>query len=341
MNCYASSYISGLGNEIEKWLKQIYSDCQIVYNFDGLIVYKTSQKQLNLSFFNNTFLVLAYAKCSGGELNKDILTFVNNINIDFAKIREFQQVKGTTFKILTYDKNQPSQIDYKNLKPIEKSIEKETGLKLGERKHDVDFVLSRRSENIILFMLKLTYQRKTEKDLGKGSLRPELAYILAKIADIKDTDVCMDMFCGSGAIPKQIIKNFTYNMIFASDIDEVKILKLKKEYKGNNKKLYIKQRDALNLDYFKDGFIDKIITDPPWNEYNSTGENFTEFYISSLTEISRLLKDDGKAVILMGNIKEFEQALNMVKTLTATQVFNILVNGKKANIYVLIKKTPD
>lgn len=337
MFCYASSYTSGFGKYIEKWIKEFYPDCSIVFNFDGLIVYKTKQKNTTVPFFNNTYLVLGYSKCAGRSFSGDVVSFLNGTNFNLSGIAVGEKFNKNykTFKVLPFDKNQPTQIDYKLIKPLEKRIERETGLELAERKHDIDIILSRRSENVMLLMVKRTYQRLTEKEIEKGSLRPEVAHILCKLADLQKEDVCMDMFCGSGAIARQIIKHFPYNMIFASDIEEEKITKLKKEYKNNNKKLYIKKMDALNLDHFKDGFINKIITDPPWNMFNSSGKDFTSFYVKMLQEFARLLKIDGRAVVLMGNITEFETALSMTANFCKEDVINVLINGKKANIYIL------
>ena len=56
-----------------------------------------------------------------------------------------------------------------------------------------------------------------------------------------------------------------------------------------------------------------------------------------LSEFYRILKDTGILVILMGNIKDFEKAMLTNKLFKALSKFNILVNGKKANIYVLAK----
>ena len=56
-----------------------------------------------------------------------------------------------------------------------------------------------------------------------------------------------------------------------------------------------------------------------------------------LVELNRILKDDGNLIILMGNILDFEKALDEVNLFKADKIFKILVNGKKANIYVLSK----
>lgn len=56
-----------------------------------------------------------------------------------------------------------------------------------------------------------------------------------------------------------------------------------------------------------------------------------------LNEFKRILKDNGVLVALMGNINDFEKALNIVNGFKINDKYNILVNGKKANIYVLLK----
>lgn len=337
MYTYASSYISGLNKFVEKWIKKDIADIKILKNLDGLIVYKTNNTNINLPYTNNDFLVLDFQNnLGGGTFNKQLQHFVKNIKINYNVIRSILPF-NKSFKILTFDKNQPTKINYQIIETLEKSIQNNTQLKLGKSKHDIDIQIVNRSEGLMFCLIKLNNHKLNEKQIKQGSLKPELAYSLARIAEVKESDIVMDMFCGSGAIPKSIVRNFKYNMIFASDIDEEKTNPLKKEYKNNNKKLYIKQRDALDLNYFENDFIDKIITDPPWNIYNKQDIAFVDFYKVMLNEMSRILKPNGKAVVLMGNIEEFEQAINSVKTLNIENKYNILVNGKKANIYILKK----
>lgn len=337
---YASSYISGLGNIVEKILKNRIKDVKIIKNLDGLIIYKTSKSLdlKNFQCFNNTFLVLGMEKTnSSSPFQNSISSLTKKINIDIETVYNNLKIKqNSSFKILCIDKNQPTSIDFAVITPVEKQIQSKFKIKVGFRKHDLDFVFIRRNENIIIFALKLTYNRVTEKQLPGGALRPELSYLLAYMSNIKSSDIIIDPFCGHGSIPKEIVKYFNYNMVFASDINETLINQLKLEYKKNKKNFFIKQRDALDLSYFKDGFIDKIITDPPWNIFDKTEENFVEFYTKMLSEFNRILKQDGICTILMGNISDFETAL-INSNFKIYDKFNILVNGKKANVYKLIK----
>ena len=338
---YMSTYISGFHSVIEQILKQKIGDVQIINNMDGAIIYKSNIniQNLHLPFFNNSFLVIGYDSCNPKlDFNKSIQNFIFNNKFSLDNATDYINFKkDKTFKILGIDKNQPSSLDYKLVENIEKKIHQSCRLSVAFRKHDLDFLFVRRTETIILFLLKITYSRTTEKFLNQGELRPELAYILSWLGDIQNPDVVMDPFCGHGAIPKAIVKNFHYNMLFASDLDKSMIDKLKLEYKNNKKNFYIKQRDATDLSYFENNFIDKIITDPPWNIFNSKDNiNYKIFYEKVLKEFYRILKPNGTCIVLMGNVKDFEYALHKVKFMLKER-FNILVNGKKANVYKLIK----
>ena len=339
--CYVSTFISGLSLVVEKLLKEEIEDLEVVKVFDGMIIYKTAEFEniLKLKFINNTFLLLGLKHCDlSTSFNFEMKNLLKKVKLNFLDIKKYiKYLRKKNFKILAIDKNQPVSIDYHSIIGLESTISSNLNIYLNKRNPDLEFIFLRRTEGIILFLLKLTYNRITEKKLFKGELRPELAYILVSLANLDKNKIVMDPFCGHGSIPKQIVKNFKYNMCFASDNNDELVKELKTEYKKNNKKLFIKNRNALELSYFEDNFIDAIVTDPPWNIYDSKEEDFSVFYKKMLKEFYRILKDNGILVILMGNIQDFEKALLANNFFKTSNKFNILVNGKKANIYVLRK----
>lgn len=339
MITYAGTFITGFSNVVENNLKLKIKDCEILTLLDGLIIFKCSENILNLKipFLNNIYYVIDFKETnSNANYNFSLQNFVKKTNININELKKFIK-KNSDFKILTIDKNQPTGVNFKIIEPLEKLIMSRCGLRLNKRNPKTEFIILRRSENIILFMVKISNNRQTEKTLKKGELRPELANLMISLSNLNDTDIVIDPFCGSGAIPKEVIRNFSYNMCFASDIDDNLILILKKEYKENNKKLFIKKRDALDLSYFEDNFIDAIITDPPWNIYNKQDINFEKFYEKMLISFKRILKDSGCIIVLMGNIEEFEKALSLVPELILFNKIDTLVNGKKASVYVIKK----
>ena len=93
------------------------------------------------------------------------------------------------------------------------------------------------------------------------------------------------------------------------------------------------------MDKFENNFIDVIVTDPPWNIYEKDSSiDFKHFYSKMLHEMLRILKENGRAIILMGNITDFEYSLNENHDFIQNDCLSILVNGKKAKVYSLTKR---
>jgi len=335
---YVGTFVSGFENYIEKLLKKRFLDVKIICLYDGLVIFKTSATIEKIPFFNNVYLLLNKTYSKSMDFNNNIKDVIKT-NINYNELKKIIDLKKKkTFKIKAFKENQPTKFDYRLVSKMESDIKSNLNLRVSNNP-DVEFIIQQRSEGIILLMLKITNNRLTEKNIAKGSLRPELSYLLVEAADLKEDDIVLDPFFGSGSIPKTIVKHFNYNMCFASEIDHDCVENLKKEYKKNNKKLFIKEKDATKLDCFEDGFIDAIITDPPWNIFNKDETiNFVDFYKNMLLEFNRILKENGKAIILMGNQNEFEKALYECNLFNLDNTISILVNGKKANIYCLSKK---
>lgn len=142
----------------------------------------------------------------------------------------------------------------------------------------------------------------------------------------------MDPFAGYGAIPKQINKNFHFKQLYVSDInpEHIKLLKILFENKHN---VNVTLRNALNMQDIKDNMIDLIITDPPWGYYEKI-DNIEHFYIDMFKEFCRVIKKNGKLVILSARKDEFELVLSKQKYIISEKI-DTLINGKKASIYVI------
>ena len=339
---YLATYGSGWEKAIEKTLETQFHELNVTYLKDGIAIFE-SESVIDIKtmfFFNNVYLLLAKDICVSSDFNENVSHMLKKVKLDYRVIRNnICDLKKRDFKILSINGNQPCKINYSISTRLELDIQNNLNMKMSKEKHDIDFVFLQRTDGNIYFLLKLSYNRINEKNLDQGSLRPEVAYLLSSLASIKETDIILDPFAGSGAIPKEIIKRFKYNMIFASDISEEKYEKLKSEFKNNNKHFYIKNFDALEMPFFKDDFIDVVVTDPPWNIYEHENKNYTSFYHDMLIELRRIVKRGGRIVILMGNDIEFENALKMTEHLTMKDKLSVLINGKKAKAYVIeVKK---
>ena len=334
---YVGTFISGFEEYIKILLKKEIPDVKINTIYNGLVIFFTNNSVEKFPFFNNIYLLINKINVKNNDFDSNIKEVIKT-DIDFLKIKKYIKDKNKTFKIKAFKENQPTKFDYRIVSNIEKNIKNNLALRISDNPAN-EFVILQRSEGIIIFMLKISNNRMTEKNILKGSLRPEMSYLLVSMADLKSQDIVLDPFFGSGSIPKTIIKHFNYNMCFASELNHACVENLKKEFKNNKKKLFIKEKDATKLDCFNNEFIDVIITDPPWNLFNRDETlNCVSFYEKMLKEFYRILKKRGRIIILMGNKTDFELAVKVDNNFIINSSLSVLVNGKKANVYSLIKK---
>jgi tRNA (guanine6-N2)-methyltransferase len=345
MAIYASTFISGLQDPVSKELTNLIPDLRIMDLYDGLVVYSTNihvQKIKNIKFFNNTFLVLKkFYNLQNSNLNNIIKMCLNMGNI---KPKYAGDIVGgnRTFRIITSKENQLTSVNKNLLRSMEQKIARSYRLTVNRAKPDLEFWFLYRSEKIGFFMLRLTRHTAYEKILNKGELRPELSHILCLLSEPSPNDIVLDPFCGYGSIPIARATDFPCNMIFASDIDKqmVNILKNKLKKQKLKKPIFVKEADALNMEsVFEDNFIDKIITDPPWGFYQHMDIDINVFYKKMLQEFYRILKPNGILVLLTARKKEFENSLaDCQNKYKLVDKYHILVSGKKAAIYKIIKK---
>jgi tRNA G10 N-methylase Trm11 len=79
-----------------------------------------------------------------------------------------------------------------------------------------------------------------------------------------------------------------------------------------------------------------IVTDPPWGEYQPLPVPSLDFYRKMLGESKRVLKPDGRMVVLIGRDREknFEDA-SISANFLVKEKLSILVAGKKATVFLL------
>lgn len=332
MAVYFSTFISGLQNYIEEILPKNFKKVKVLKLMDGAILYETDESSEDIRFFNNTFLVINTFDID----DIDIIIKSSNPNVkevvDYIKSQD-----GRSFHIFTSRENQLISVDKRILSQLENKISKLTKLKLNIEKKpsDFEFWILTRSEGISLFMLRIS---KNKKKLEKGELRLELVNVMCQLSNMTEEDVCLDPFCGSGAILLERSRIANFKGLFNCDTNEENYLRLKNYIKKLDNKKLNKSFFVKNINFFDnnfdDKFFDKIITDPPWGYYEQI-DNIQLFYNNMLKEFSRILKSNGIAVVLTANKEELEKAAKEFGFAIKNR-FDILVSGKKACIYSLV-----
>jgi tRNA G10 N-methylase Trm11 len=87
--------------------------------------------------------------------------------------------------------------------------------------------------------------------------------------------------------------------------------------------------------------VDKIVTDPPWGEYEKLKMGINEYFYYILSKLEKALKNDGIIVMLAGREIDIVSLVSKFANLLLLQNYNMLVSGKKANMAKIIKKAPE
>lgn len=343
MRSYYSTFIPGFVSPVSETLRETLPDARIKLALEGLIEYESNATTYviqNLRFVTNTFLIVKkFNRESAGRLVDMARNVVEDRGLRLKLL--VPRSHGKSFRVITSVANQLVPIDNGLMQALEARVSNTTGLRPNRAKPDYEFWLTQRSEGYGYFALRISYHKAYDKSLQKGELRPELVNILCRLSEPVPEELFLDPFCGSGAIPIQRAKFFPKGLVIASDIDEQKVnaLKVKIKALGLTKRVVVRRDDALNLTRYQPDSIHKIVTDPPWGHFTEMSSPIAGFYTRMLNEFCRILRPNGRSVIVTGEKLALDNSLDRLSgLLMVTQRFNILLSGKKACVYVLMKR---
>ena len=324
---FISSFITGFQHVVEKNLPQILAGVKILHVFDGLIHYQYVGDSHNLDkiiYFNNTFFVLKTMKGKG-------LNFPSLVGAVSSEKKYYLINKGT-FRVRFQNENQFVKVDKNISKKAEETVLHNSKLHLDRLSPTTEIWYSIRREGFAFCGQLISKREFTEKNLNKGELRPEIAYLICCYADLNQDDVVAEPFCGYGSIPVQLIKKFRFQKLFASDIDKEKIsINMQKKQLTDNPQIELSVNDAFVLPQIIDRSVDVVITDPPWGYFEQIDDIY-EFYKKMFTSFKRILKENGRMIILSARKDEIEKAA-LEMNVQILSSLHTLVNGKKASLY--------
>tara|TARA_Y100000034_G_C6901503_1_gene417082 strand:- start:2335 stop:3339 length:1005 start_codon:yes stop_codon:yes gene_type:complete len=333
METFASSFTTGLNKPVIELLKKELKDINIIKSLEGLIIYKTNidiDELIKKRYLTNTFLVL----CSSQNIPKSnpgdyLMKYA--IKVKLPILKKHIPKKNKTFRIFTTHENKHIKPNRNLIKRLESKIISMTDLKLNLNYPNIEFYILSRTEGYGYFLMKLSKKQKTKP--GKGELRRELAHMLCRISNPSDNDIFLDPFAGTGTIPKERIIIGPYMKIYVNDKERL-INKSLRNYQ--NSKIIIMREDALNMSLYENS-ITHIVTDPPWGIFKELPMKIERFYDKLFEEFYRILIKGGRIVILTANKSKIENIFNKNKRFLLEEKYDILVNGKKAGIYIAHK----
>jgi tRNA G10 N-methylase Trm11 len=265
---------------------------------------------------------------------EDVLNeFITEINNNDIQLKNYSLPDSKYFRVLFSIENKLVSADRSVIHEIVEKIKKLTKKQYSYKNTGAEFWFFIRREQVAFWALRITNNKK--KTL-RGELRPELTHLLCRLSEPKEMDIFLDPFCGTGTIPLERSRISKFNIIFACDTsrnltDKLKDIVAKTKNKKLKRSFMIKNRDFFN-NGFENNFIDVIATDPPWGIYQQIEDNFYQKFID---ECHRILKKGGRLVVLVSRDNFFPEETKNGFAMDSR--YNILVSGKKAEVFVFIK----
>lgn len=332
MKVYASTFVAGCQEIVSRKLKEFTIDrLRILYLDDSFIIFESdlpSTKLTNLRFFNNIFLVIGHQPNTIG-INELVRFGAWKLNDNAPNLA----VKGKSFRILATAGNSLTSINPKAREEFADAITKAYNLNESSHRPDIEFWCFLRKSKMGVAAIKLLNSAFKKVKQPAGSLQPELAHLLGLVAGVGSHDIVLDPFAGSGAILQECRIGFHAKKLIAAEVDS-KLVKMLKE----TSEFEVKQSSASNLSFLADNSINRVITDPPWGKFgNYTTTQLNQLYLESISEIQRVLKSGGIAVILSGATYIMQRAIENTQDLVLVKSYPILVAGQKSTIYKLRK----
>ncbi len=249
-----------------------------------------------------------------------------------------REIRGSaSFRVMLSDGDRLTRGDSDARKKLICTIEQHCGLRHAPRGGGIEFWLLRRRTGRAYFCVRLTQRRATEKTLAQGELRPELAQLLCELSEPAAGDVFLDPFAGTGAIVFARVGR-PYNIAFAFEKDAAKAGAIRRRAKQIERRgglrggpVVARVEDARTLDTLRAGFVDRVVTDPPWGHFDPQIADLRALYEAAFRAIVRVTRVGGVVVMLLGRTDDGEEIVGTRhRGLELMRRFDILVSGRKA-----------
>ncbi|MBP5519002.1 MAG: methyltransferase [Treponema sp.] len=325
---FVSSFITGFQSVVEADLTLRLKNLKILNLFDGLVHYRfdgDSRELEKIIYFNNTFFVLKTMK--GKNLNFPAI--INSV----CSAKNYLLVNKGSFRVRFQNENQFTKVDKNLTRRAEDYVLQNSKLKLDRLSPTNEVWFSIRREGFAFCGELISKREITEKNLNKGELRPEIAYLICCFAQVKPEDTILEPFCGYGSIPVQLAKKFRFEMLYVSDLDKERasFTAARKQLSAPN--ILCRAANVLELSHIQDNSVSLVITDPPWGYYEDLPD-IEGFYKQMFASFDRVLKEGGRGVILSARKEELERAVAETG-FKIKKSLHTLVNGKKAGVYYI------
>lgn len=337
----------GIEDVVEQELKQKIKKAKVLqlsFGFQGRILIEVPKKDFKKLFdmksIHNIIEFISSFEIRTSKLGlKDIYDFIHSKNFN-------KWVKNAkTFRISSqrYGEHEFTSIDVQRIAG-QAFLEKYPNLKVDLENFDLNIKVDVYGKSCyvgILHTKNSLHFRKWRVYNHPAALKPTLAYALVKLANIKRGDVVVDPMCGGGTILIEAALEYGKKAkYYGIDISKRFLKGAKKNAKKAGVASLIKfiQGDCRKLEtIFKEKSIDKIITNPPYGVRMGEAKRVLQLYKSFLKSAHKVLKDDGRIVILTLKAGSFRHLILKQKLFVLEHERVVLHGNLYPHLFILKK----
>lgn len=276
------------------------------------------------------------------ELLREGANAVSGTLENIVSLNERNGGRRQTFALRFFQEGSPSPLEQNARSRLEGALTSVTGLRPDSQYPGLEFQLALRSDHTASLLWN-RFPSQTGRGEA-GALPASTARLLVELSRPGATDIFLDPFCGSGAIPLERAR-LPYKMIFAGDRDEAETARVKKalaepRMAKKRKTIFPKVLDARDLSRFDTGFFTAIVTDPPWGQHERIETDaLEELYQRFLAEAARCLAPHGRLVLLCGRSGPVAEGTISIPFDFETEArYEVLVSGQKALVLCLVRR---
>lgn len=205
-----------------------------------------------------------------------------------------------------------------------------------EEKHDLEFRVDLLGHEAII-SLKLTSSqfrfRSIQRNFSVGAIRPTIAHSMIWLSKPQKTDIFYDPCCGSGTIINER-QYYPAKKIIGTDIDEQAVMMAKNNVSAN---VIVYQADATKMK-MNDQSVSKIVSNIPWDVQIKL-DNIYKFYYDFLSEVKRVIRSDGKMILLTDKNEELLHTCKLLY-LQCEEITTLSLHGLQPTLFELKMDDP-
>jgi len=170
-----------------------------------------------------------------------------------------------------------------------------------------------------------------------ASLRPSVAAALVHLTQPEKDDVFVDPMCGSGTILLERLAAGPYRRLYGGDNVPERVEAAKQNVftrKQHIKAALIREWDATDLP-LNTYEVSKVATNLPFGKQLGTKGEIERLYPAFFAELGRVLKPNGRAVILSSEFDLVKESVRQQPKLEIVRGYSIAVLGYWGRIYII------